>query len=427
MPDIITTGAAMSPVGAKLYGKDADGVGGWSPLFPPKRPLTIVLLGDSITVGNSNGLFTTATGPFTWANMLSGRKFTVLKNAGVGSETSTQVLARVDVDVIAYDPGYCMVLCGTNDPEAGTATIKANLEAIYNKLSQAGIYTFFLTMTPLPSATATKKGQIIDVNRWLMSFCLEKGDVECIDIFNALVAPSSTTMAVKTGALRDTTHPSNYGGIKIAEHLNQIAGNSVQLISNSYDARAVSVTSSNHTKNPLMLGTTGDKIGDVTGDVATDFRLAGYTGAVVVGAKAAHPLGLGEVQRITVSSITSATGSVARMLFQDPVPLPLAGEKFYMECELKIVSGTSLRNIYFYFINGPYLAGEFGPGSDPGYPLVIPTEGLNLTLRTPVYTFLANETASIELRLDVVFMAADGTAIIDVGRAAFIKTDRDQI
>lgn len=416
----------LSPVGAKLFGADAAGNAGWIPCQPQRRPMTIVLLGDSITAGNTSGNYDSDTGFFTWGNALAGAPFTLLHNAGVGGETSTQILARVDADVLAHSPGYCMVLCGTNDPDTGTDVLKANIAAIYDKLSAAGIYTFLQTIPPTPSGTTAKKAQIVAVNRWLVEFCATKTDAELLDVYSVLVDNASTTMAAKANVMRDSAHPSNYGaqlvGQLVAEHFAAHSGNSRRLVVSACDAYAVNSTSLNHTQNPLMAGTAGSKELNATGNVATNYGLIGYQ-LTVVGSKEPHVDGYGEWQVMTASDVTG-TSDFVRLKYTDPNPPPLEGQTFYLECDLLVESATSLRNVYLYSATQG-LFGCMSAGSGPRYPVAIPEGGLRLTLRTRPVTFSANATSSIELRLDFNFLGAVAgpAAVIKVGRMAFVRVD----
>ena len=78
---------------------------------------TTILLGDSIMANGCNPIAPVNTGPatgafrifddrcwFEWANILSGHVWSVIRNAGIGGQTSAQILARVQSDVIAYAP-----------------------------------------------------------------------------------------------------------------------------------------------------------------------------------------------------------------------------------------------------------------------------------------------------------------------------------
>ena len=81
-----------------------------------------------------------------------------LKAQGVGGDTSAQVLARLERDVIDQTPrpDTCIVLAGINDIQmnAPASTVIANLEAIYRRLLQAGIHVIALSIYPFGSYDA---------------------------------------------------------------------------------------------------------------------------------------------------------------------------------------------------------------------------------------------------------------------------------
>jgi len=76
----------------------------------------------------------------------------VVKAQGVGAETSTEILARLERDVIDHDPkpDTCIVLAGTNDVQVDTpaAAICANLEAMYRGLIDNDVRVIALMIYP---------------------------------------------------------------------------------------------------------------------------------------------------------------------------------------------------------------------------------------------------------------------------------------
>lgn len=209
---------------------------------------TIVLLGDSLTAkngstsGSTANLYTYSSGFFSWANAIIGQKFKVLKNAGIGGQTSTQILRRVDADVIALNPKFCMFLCGMNDGVTGvdTATLKTNIIAIYEKLNTAGIYSFILTNTTTLNYVE-KNVQALLINKWMYEYFIDKPNIKIIDINSALINNSSLTGLINTNVVSDNLHQNNNGGlaggIEIAKYLNNYAVKTifpVSALDNSY-------------------------------------------------------------------------------------------------------------------------------------------------------------------------------------------------
>lgn len=112
---------------------------------------SMVLLGDSITL--ANGVEPSDKGYFNWTNTAARQLWDVAHNAGVGGDSTTQMLARVNADVIDRHPAWCMVLGGVNDVAADTAaeTTIANLIAIYERLRAAKIQVIASTLPPSTS------------------------------------------------------------------------------------------------------------------------------------------------------------------------------------------------------------------------------------------------------------------------------------
>lgn len=390
------------------------------------RANTIVLLGDSITAGNSNEpsvIYTVSTGQFSWANSILGHPFDVVYNAGIGGQTSSQILARVDSDVISRNPSYCMYLCGMNDgtTDSDTATLKNNISEIYEKLNNAGIYSFILTNTVAP-ATSAKNNQAININSWMKTYFYNKPNVRIIDLFSAWINPTSTTFAVKSNVLRDAVHPSNVGGflggIKIASALSDFTSK-YQKIASSADDYSINNKSLNILKNPLLLGTTGTLQGGVTGGVATSFK--GYCGnGSVVASKETRADGFGDNQVYAITATNSSC--VARLESFTMGYLPLVGETVQYEAEVFIASGAvglSRVQMYAFEVLSP-ICGDIGSGSTPHYGLPIPTDGITITLKTPKYTYSANSVTPF-VRIEAYFAGA-GSATIKIGRVSCVKS-----
>jgi lysophospholipase L1-like esterase len=114
------------------------------------RVYSFVALGDSLTSGYNNP------GP-AWPTRLDGldARLTAAHNAGIPGDTTAGMLARLDRDVFAYDPGVLFVLGGTNDigHYYTYATIISNLRAIIVKAQARKIKVFLITVPPNSSTT----------------------------------------------------------------------------------------------------------------------------------------------------------------------------------------------------------------------------------------------------------------------------------
>lgn len=117
----------------------------------------IAFLGDSITQGGNrkNGYITFVMD----ALNREGLKLTHIP-AGVGGHKSTNMLARLDRDVISKKPDWMLLSCGVNDAWHFTLTVgkrklqgveledyKKNIRAIVDQTKKAGIKVMILTAT----------------------------------------------------------------------------------------------------------------------------------------------------------------------------------------------------------------------------------------------------------------------------------------
>jgi lysophospholipase L1-like esterase len=127
---------------------------------------TVVVLGDSITapIGDPDN---TAQDWFATAN--EDANLELIGNAGVGGETTDQILARVDKDVLERAPQFATVLAGTNDVYGGVdaVTITANLSLIYDKLTFTDIGIIAFTIPPMLLEDEVKAQTLRDVNAWM--------------------------------------------------------------------------------------------------------------------------------------------------------------------------------------------------------------------------------------------------------------------
>ena len=131
-------------------------------------PRVVYGIGDSLMM-NENGPAT----PLSHLRGVLGAG-AYLKAQGVGGDTSAQVRARLERDVIDRDPrpDTCIVVAGVNDIQAGTpaSEIRANLEAMYRALLDAGMQPVALTIYPFGNHPSwTRGGEAIrqEVRGWM--------------------------------------------------------------------------------------------------------------------------------------------------------------------------------------------------------------------------------------------------------------------
>jgi lysophospholipase L1-like esterase len=199
-----------------------------------RQKQTLVPFGDSITALFTNGSdgvaqygARNARSYLTQALLLLRQRFVVLNMAGVGGDTTALMLARITTDVLAYQPGYCIVQGGGNDvtTAVSSATTIANLTTIYQTLLGAGITPIATTLTPTTSAdTASEKANLYTINNWIRQYAQATPGMILCDWYPYIADPSTGDPA--TSMTVDGIHPSQQGayllGLALYNTLNSL-------------------------------------------------------------------------------------------------------------------------------------------------------------------------------------------------------------
>lgn len=175
---------------------------------------TVVGLGDSLTAGNDDST-NEKHGDESWfsqAIIRSKGKLVRLYNAGIPGHNTTQMVERLERDVLSKKPKVCTVGGGTNDlfQEFEFTVTKRNLEYIYNRLINEGITPILVTLPPINDEKY--HARITETNIFIKK-CAAKYGLAVIDLNKVLTDPE--TGFYKTGYNKDGTHMNDYGA-KIA-------------------------------------------------------------------------------------------------------------------------------------------------------------------------------------------------------------------
>jgi lysophospholipase L1-like esterase len=158
---------------------------------PTPRVYSFVALGDSLTSGYNNP------GP-AWPSRLDGEdaNLSLAHNAGIPGDTTAGMLARLDRDVFAYDPGVLFVLGGTNDigHYSNYSTILANLKAIIVKAQAKKIKVFLITVPP--NSSSSMRDSIDTLNAYLQHLA-NTYKIYLIDIHTPLTSSSNGLILAK--------------------------------------------------------------------------------------------------------------------------------------------------------------------------------------------------------------------------------------
>ena len=314
----------------------------------------VVIFGDSRTersnyAGGDRGLWT-------FANAIMGQRFKLLANAGVGGNTTAQMLARIDADVLAYNPAFVTVLGGTNDIANGVpaTTVISNLQAIYQKIRNTGATVIACTEYPASGVygTTAKREALQQINRAIIADVQSHDNMVLANLFNVILDPASATGDQLAGTLHDNIHLSTYGCILGGGELASVMEPLVppqRVIGTSL----VDVISATHPGGNLVVnGNMSGGAGGVSGvgmssaggvGVADTWALQLETGtATAVGSKVARTDGIpGELQRITINAVTAAN-TVVRLRQLPVLPAQITPGDFveaYAELALSGVVG----------------------------------------------------------------------------------------
>jgi lysophospholipase L1-like esterase len=174
--------------------------------MPPAGKLPrVVFLGDSITdAWRLNEYFT-------------GRDFV---NRGIAGQTTLQMLARFEQDVVSLNPKLVVVLGGTNDIAVGISVnqIEANLTTIGDLAKAHGIKVVFASILPVSDyhkaddphyeMTVSRPPETIQaINTWMRGWCQSQGWTY-MDYYTAMVDSAGRMQADLSD---DGLHPNAKG------------------------------------------------------------------------------------------------------------------------------------------------------------------------------------------------------------------------
>ncbi len=158
-------------------------------------------------------------------------------NRGISGQITSQMLARMQADVIALQPSVVVILAGTNDLARGVPfdTIKNNLRMIASLASAHGITPVFSSVLPVSDhhkqndpnyarSALRPPRDILSLNRWIRDFCTERGLIY-LDYHSKMIDAEGQ---LRAELAEDGLHP-NEQGYKVMGSLAQAAiGTAIQ-------------------------------------------------------------------------------------------------------------------------------------------------------------------------------------------------------
>ena len=182
----------------------------------------VVGIGDSTTAGTPGFLSPLEAPPVGRGDPESQYSYWVARadpkwdvlNRGVNGQTSGQMLARFQADVVDEAPAVVVVLGGVNDiyGGAGPASVERNLEAMYALAGRNKIVAIGATILPYNTSGRRERAAIRAVNAWVEASC--RGTRLFCDTNAAVADPGDPD---RLASSPDGLHPDPQGYRKMGE------------------------------------------------------------------------------------------------------------------------------------------------------------------------------------------------------------------
>jgi acyl-CoA thioesterase-1 len=190
------------------------------------RPITVVCLGDSVTVGEREGVSRSEAFCARLPRDLKSAGLDVATvNAGVGGNTTADALRRFDRDVLARKPNVVLIMFGINDSwietghDAPTLTVQeyqANLRTMLVRLRQSRIAAVLVTPNPVaaPKFPASCNERLATYVEAMRKIAHEQ-HLPLVDVFAKFEGAVAAGATYET-LLVDSMHPNGNGHALIA-------------------------------------------------------------------------------------------------------------------------------------------------------------------------------------------------------------------
>lgn len=385
-------------------------------------------------------------GYLAWAHYFTSGNIELVCNAGIGGNTTTQMLSRFNADVLPYAPDELWGEAGINDYAMTEEDTISNLSSIFDLCDENGIYIRWCTISPLASAHATFSAaniaRICNINKWLREQALTRKNFTLVDSFSAMIDPASTTGSAKNGMLQtdDHIHQAPLGALaqgyayaqsfikdnQIIDYLPKFAG----------ERYSLSSAFKQLFNNPLFTDTggTNSTSGVVTGTIPANCTISktGTWGAgLVTSALVARADGFGYDWVLTVTNagaendeLSIVTEELASSISNSDVLYAAAevsmsgllkNRGFYLEIRSTVNSVFSNVSTLEYSTYQPI-------ATDPWTDDMYSQENVVGVLRTPNLTIGSTGTiSSVYARFKFRFGGVGSTAVIKIGRMAICK------
>lgn len=241
-----------------------------------RRP-RVVITGDSIALGaygfgNGNAILGDS-----WAHMAiwrSGGRCRFLANTGIAGNTSAQMLARWQGDVLAYRPDVVLLMIGTNDIVSGgtttqLATLMNNIEKMVLQAQAQGVLVVLCTPPARDNAKPETRRAIPYYYRLAEAY-----DLPLVDMFAVTVDPAAG--GYKSGYSSDGTHPITVGQAAMGAVAGAVLANLAAYQPRPYLAAYSELTAGNMPANLIRNGSFAQQSAGVPASWTIDAAGATY-------------------------------------------------------------------------------------------------------------------------------------------------------
>lgn len=160
------------------------------------------------------------TSQYAWWLMQAHPEWDVI-NQGVNGERSDQILARFDRDVLDQRPAAVVIIAGVNDVYQGrpAAHVIAQLTAMYDRATGAGIPVIAGSIIPYDTATPDQNDRMREINDWIRAAASDTPSIAFVDTRAAAAAAGDPDRLFESP---DGLHPSPAGYRRMAEAIRPV-------------------------------------------------------------------------------------------------------------------------------------------------------------------------------------------------------------
>lgn len=238
----------------------------------------VAALGDSITIGGSNSDNVTSRADYLgFASMYSDGRIIYWRNSGITGNKASDMLARLQTDIVAFAPHWCIVMSGTNDASGAVtqAAYATNIIAIVAALRAAGIQPVLMVSPPLPAGT--QRITAAQYAAWIRAYAFREG-VPLIDARNLFMDPATGGYKAQYDS-GDGIHPNQTGyrdlGSLVATQLAPLLPPHVPQLSDFATGQEYNIVPNSLGLAGAFPGTSWSKSGLGTGSFVSDANALG--------------------------------------------------------------------------------------------------------------------------------------------------------